>query len=949
MARGETRKRPSNFDLRLTGGGWRRRPRLEPSEYQKCDTTRSKLSQIVTSDRYLVASTIPGHKIWGSEFQGLMFRPGPGDSFFRAAAIFWWRRRQALLRGPQEALDHAAALGTHTVCSPPAVERTALGSLLWTFLDRIGRGTGELARVLVHWSRTMRRPGVAALEARQRLWVPGQRGSWRVVFAWILLVGADSALAQQEPRALDLSGRVELARLVDLASARLGLNIEYDEAALRGAVTLRLGGELTDDELWELVSRLLASNGLTTVRMPGSQTLSVVKLPDAPALARIEVGGLRRAERFGEPAGPGRPRDAREPDEPEAPAGPGRVAAQPAAEARDEPLAAVAAGFEAVVIRAEHLTPTELIEAVKPALSKAGQMTALGKTELVLLQDLRPRIGQVLELVEQVDAPAGRVVIEEISPRQVSAGRLAAAVAQAVATRDAVTGRPLRGKLSAVEGKEALLLVAPPAEAEQWRDLIERLDQAEPVERRSYRAEYFDIAQVASLIEQVMGVGEESSAEQEVRLVVDELTDTLLVTATPSQHDELAAIVERLNSADGAARRSMRTYAVRNRPVDEVVSLLNQLLGLGNSGSGMGGSGDAGSPRLGPMGARLEPGAQADPAVAAGGATPELPAVAAGAEASGTSVAGPSSRLLLTADTQTSSIIAIGEPRLLEQVEALLKTLDVRQAQVVLDVTIVSLTEGQSRDLGVELEKIDMYGNTLVRLSSLFGLSSRAGDSRAVGDGIGFTGVVLSPGDFSVVIRALETVNQGRNLSLPRILVDNNQQATLDAVREEPFLSVNASDTIATTSFGGSASAGTQISLRPQIAEGDHLLLEYNISLSSFVGESSDPSLPPPRQDSSISSIATIPDGHAIVLGGLETQSEGDAESRLPLLGTIPLVGELFKNRSRSNSRTRFYVFIRASVMRGEGFEYLKHITARSMEELGMDDGWPVVEPRIIR
>jgi general secretion pathway protein D len=348
------------------------------------------------------------------------------------------------------------------------------------------------------------------------------------------------------------------------------------------------------------------------------------------------------------------------------------------------------------------------------------------------------------------------------------------------------------------------------------------------------------------------------------------------------------------------------------------------------------------------MGSRVEPAAA--PALPPG----TQPALALdNAEASATASAGssaaPSRRLLLTADTQTSSIIAIGEPRLLEQVEALLKTLDVRQPQVVLDVTIVSLTEGQSRDLGVELEKIDMYGNTLVRLSSLFGLSSRAGDTRAVGDAIGFTGVVLSPGDFSVVIRALETVNQGRNLSLPRILVDNNQQATLDAVREEPFLSVNASDTIATTSFGGSASAGTQISLRPQIAEGDHLLLEYSISLSSFVGESSAPSLPPPRQDSSISSIATIPDGHAIVLGGLETQNEGDAESRLPVLGTIPLVGELFKNRSRSNSRTRFYVFIRASVMRGEGFEYLKYISARSMEELGMDDGWPVVEPRIIR
>src|SRR5690606_13589232 len=220
----------------------------------------------------------------------------------------------------------------------------------------------------------------------------------------------------------------------------------------------------------------------------------------------IELTAQRRAARLEDPAGLRGPGEARELDEPEEAGGPGGAAARPAPGERDEPPLAVPAGFEAVVIRAEHLAPAELIEAVKPALSKSGQMTALGKTQLVLLQDLRPRIGQVLEVIERVDAPAARVVIEEISPRQVSAARLAAAVAQAVATRDAVTGRPLRGKLSAVEGKDALLLVAPPSEAEQWRELIERLDRAEPMERRSYRARYFDIAQVASLVEQVMGL-----------------------------------------------------------------------------------------------------------------------------------------------------------------------------------------------------------------------------------------------------------------------------------------------------------------------------------------------------------------------------------------------------------------------------------------------------------
>src|SRR5690606_13495181 len=197
-----------------------------------------------------------------------------------------------------------------------------------------------------------------------------------------------------------------------------------------------------------------------------------------------------------------------------------------------------------------------------------------------------------------------------------------------------------------------------------------RLDQAEPVERRRYQAQYFDISQVASLVEQVMGVEEKSEAEQGVRLVVDELTDTLLVTATPSQHDEISALVDRLNSSEGAARRSMRTYAVRNRPVDEVVSLLNQLLGIESAGDNAGGS--ELTPR-GAMGSRM---GQETPATGAGqesgsGAVPPASAPpgvedSGAANAAGAATAGSSRRLLLTADTQTSSIIAIGEPRLLE-------------------------------------------------------------------------------------------------------------------------------------------------------------------------------------------------------------------------------------------------------------------------------------------
>lgn len=292
----------------------------------------------------------------------------------------------------------------------------------------------------------------------------------------------------------------------------------------------------------------------------------------------------------------------------------------------------------------------------------------------------------------------------------------------------------------------------------------------------------------------------------------------------------------------------------------------------------------------------------------------------------------------------------MGEPRLLSQIESLLVTLDVRQPQVMLEVLIISLSESQTLDLGVELEKLGTSGDTRTRISSLFGLGSRSNGDRTVGDGLGLTGLVLNPGDFSIVLRALQTLNRGRSLSMPRLLVTNNQQATLDSVLEQPFASTNASNTVTTTSFGGTKPAGTQLSLKPQITgEGDHMLLDYSISLSAFVGAAASASLPPPRQENKVQSAASLPDGHTVVVGGIELTSEGKATNQVPGIGSVPILGELFKSRSNTQSRSRFYVFIRANILRSRGYEDLKYLSEVATGAAGVDDGWPVVEPRVIR
>ncbi|MCP4003691.1 MAG: type II and III secretion system protein, partial [bacterium] len=92
-----------------------------------------------------------------------------------------------------------------------------------------------------------------------------------------------------------------------------------------------------------------------------------------------------------------------------------------------------------------------------------------------------------------------------------------------------------------------------------------------------------------------------------------------------------------------------------------------------------------------------------------------------------------------------------------------------------------------------------------------------------------------------------------------------------------------------------------------------------------------------------------VPDGHTIVVGGLEVDSETEAVSRLPLLGRLPILGALFRNTSTGHTKSRFFVFLRCSVLQHERFEDLKYLSKDDIDAATLDDGLPVLEPRIMR
>ncbi|MFG0243499.1 MAG: secretin N-terminal domain-containing protein [Phycisphaerales bacterium JB054] len=691
-------------------------------------------------------------------------------------------------------------------------------------------------------------------------------GSLSLLLAAVLWAGVASPDAAAQPQGrVELSSVVELARLVDLAAERLGVNIEYD-TKVSGSVTLRLNDEVSDTELWNLTNRLLAARGFTTVRMGDGDTLSVVPLSAAAGLARLE---------------------------------------SPAQQA------AVPAGFRAVLVPVQARRPEDAVAALKPILSSSGTATAIAESRSVVIADLAARVEAALRAVETLEAGAAALAPVEIPLANLSAGRMVTLLSQIAAKRAAAGAAALRGEVLAGTDDRSLLVVAPADEIGRWQELVRQLDKREAVETVTYTPRAFSLKEVSASVERLVG------GDERFRVVADELTGTLLVTASAAQQEKVRTLLDRLAEAPEAARRPTRSFKLKNRDAEEVLGVVQSLIASGALGLSQ---------------------------------TPA--AVAPSDERRGAIAVAAQESLQLTSDPATNSIIAIGEVQELQRLEQLLGDLDVRRPQVLLEVLIISLSESDALDLGVEIEAaINGPNDTVAKLASLFGLSSTGAGSAGIegNRGAGFTGIVLNPGDFSVVLRALKNLNEGRSLSMPKVLVASNEQASINSVLEQPYTTLNASDTVATTSFGGSSNAGTEVSVTPQIAEGDHLRLEYQVSLSAFVGEAADPSVPPPRQQNSIDSVATIPDGYTIAVGGIELTTEGYSETGIPLLSDVPILGEAFKNRSKSSSRTRFYVFIRPTILRDRDFEDLKYLSDRDVADTGIDDGWPVPEPRLIR
>ena len=579
------------------------------------------------------------------------------------------------------------------------------------------------------------------------------------------------------------------------------------------------------------------------------------------------------------------------------------------------------------VFKLKYADAAKLDLLVKPFLTTpGGSSVAMPEQAMLVVTDYAGNVKRAADLVGTVDQANGDVAIEFFPVKHADLTRLAQQLDQLLKAKvrsqggDDRLGNAIETTYDARTNQ--VIVIASRGRIEDAREVIKALDAQVPEEQspvRFYKLSNATAADVLSTIRSLEGEGEPATA------------------AAPAAQ------------RPGSVRPSRMTPAgLREaRPGEEA----------GNGGtSAMGGARQPAAAGAGDRYAAATPGATGGAANVAGGDVKRPPVATAGAsDALGSlreAVKGRQAKV--TADPNTNSIIVMATPDVQRQYEQLIKALDKRRPQVLVECTIVTLDTSNNFELGVEIGKAGGFQSSQTITFSSFGLSTADPKTGrlTLAPGLGFNGALVSSDIADVIVHALQQSTRARVSSAPRILVNDNNVGTLSSINEFPYASVNASQTVATTSFGDYAQAGTEITVTPHISEADYLQLEYSVVLSSFTGSAvtqGGTTLPPPRKSDSVQSQVTIPDGSTIVVGGLNRRNFNQTVDSVPFLGEIPVLKYLFSNQTKMDASTTLFVFIRPVILRDDQFADLKFLSEEDVRAAGMAGDYPVSEPLIIR
>jgi general secretion pathway protein D len=728
----------------------------------------------------------------------------------------------------------------------------------------------------------------------------------------------------EEMLKLNLPEKLSVIDLLGLVGEYLHLDYMYDPAKVKGEVTLKLHGKLRGElrvkDLYPLLESVLKFRGFVTTRK--GNLVTIVPQDEAleidPALVKPGVGKVERGDVI------------------------------------------VTRVFELEYI--DTASAKNLLDAMKLTVD----VTPIEETRTLIVTGYAyrmPRIEQLLELVDkpgeprkfrfrQLEYTMARTLADKVKTLAEQLGTVSVSISIST-TEPTITRRPgeseaafrrreaqervrMRSRqpqaaaqparpsvyLDADERTNRILMIG----IEEQLSIVEQLINALDVEQQDLRAlqlykiEHVEAKEVREKLQElgIIGGGRQTTTTpsritagaqpgeqprpprplttttteteplvEEPQVVVIESTNSLLVNATPEQHAQIRTIIGYVDSETLVEEIPYKLYPLENQSPGHLAEVLEKLIQetvLDKEG-------------------KIE-----------------------------TVIKKKEEQITIVPDPNTFSLIVYASKKNQEWIASLIKQLDKRRPQVLIDVTLVEISK--TDEFNYDLDLVSGVPD-ITATSGLVGAidpniinkllasgRSQFVDLRAnKGIGTGFYG----DRHINMLLSAMQQKNYGRVLAKPKILVNDNAQGTIQTT-DTTYVTKKSSTPWSTGAAGQQATvietavdfqgydAGITLDITPHISEGDLLRLDVALTRSDFGTITGD--RPPDTTASEISTTVTVPNGSTIILGGMLKLNQSKGGSKVPILGDLPIVGGAFRTISNSDLQRKLYVFVKAEIIR---------------------------------
>jgi len=542
------------------------------------------------------------------------------------------------------------------------------------------------------------------------------------------------------------------------------------------------------------------------------------------------------------------------------------------------------------------MSPAAFYEAFLSILQVHGFVAVPSGDTIKIIPDANARQIPANDLPGRVSATSDEIVTQVVAVKNVSAAQLVPILRPLI---------PQYGHLAAYPASNMLIISDRASNVNRVMRIIQRIDQQGDESVDVVQLQHASAAEVVRIINSLYAggaAGAEGAGMPQVKVIADERTNSVLVSGEASQRLRLKTLVAHLDTPLQSGGDTQVRY-LRYADAEKIAAKLReQIQGIAAAAMPTGG--------------------------AAGGA----PSIA--------SSSGGDKSVTIWAEPQTNALVVTAPPKVMRSVLAIVDRLDIRRAQVLVEAILVEMSMDKSMDLGVNwlVAETDSNGNSLPA-----GGFVQPVDGTGIGEIIqgvldpdsipglpsGLTmglGQIVSGGtSWAAVIRAVGGLGNTNIIATPSLVTLDNEEAEIKIAQEVPFVTGSYTNQ-GVSGPGGNVNpfqtiqreeVGNILKITPQINEGSSVMLKISQEASSIAASSQQVSTNDLITNKrTITTNVMVEDGGIIVLGGLISDEVRESKSQVPFLGSIPIIGELFKTRSVDKVKTNLMVFIRPRILR---------------------------------